>query len=106
MTQNEVLAAPRLAAMQNVADSRPVALITGAARRVGATIARALHGAGYDLVLHYRRSRAEMDALCAGLEQARAGSTLALAADLADLDAVLALVESGVQRFGRLDALV
>lgn len=92
--------------MSNAADPRPVALITGAARRVGATIARTLHGAGYDLVLHYRNSRREVEALCADLESARAGGTLALAADLADAGALPALVEQGVQRFGRLDALV
>src|SRR5512138_1584204 len=92
--------------MQNPAEPRPVALITGAAKRVGATIARTLHGAGYDLVLHYRRSRAEMETLSAELEQMRPGSTLALAADLADVAALPALVEQGVQRFGRLDALV
>ena len=32
-------------------DSKPVALITGSARRVGAVIARSLHAAGYDLAL-------------------------------------------------------
>jgi len=92
--------------MPNAPEPRPVALVTGAAKRVGATIARTLHAAGYDLALHYRRSRAEMDALCAELERARSGSTLAIAADLADLEALPALVESCVRRFGRLDALV
>ncbi|MGH8173238.1 MAG: pteridine reductase, partial [Rhodanobacteraceae bacterium] len=38
--------------MSNNQTGRPVALITGAARRVGATIARSLHAAGYDLALH------------------------------------------------------
>ena len=57
--------------------TRPVALITGAAKRVGAQIARSLHLAGYDLVLHYRQSRDEMDALVAELETERADSTLA-----------------------------
>ena len=85
---------------------RPVALITGAARRVGATIARTLHGAGYDLALHYRHSRVEMDGLCAELEATRAGSTLPLAADLADVEALPKLVAAAVARFGRLDALV
>jgi pteridine reductase len=86
--------------------SRPVALITGAARRVGATIARTLHGAGYDLAVHYRHSRVEMDGLCAELEATRAGSALPLAADLAHVEALPALVAAAVARYGRLDALV
>jgi pteridine reductase len=85
---------------------RPVALITGAAKRVGAQIARTLHAAGYDLALHYRRSRAEMDALCAELETTRAGSTVAIAGELADLEQLPNLVEQCVGRFGRLDALI
>jgi pteridine reductase len=87
-------------------DGRPVALVTGAARRVGATIARTLHAAGYDLALHCRRSRAELDALIAALEAARPRSTLALQADLADVARLPALVEAALARFGRLDALV
>lgn len=85
---------------------RPIALITGAAKRVGAQIARTLHAAGYDLALHYRRSRADMGALCAELEGTRANSTLALQAELADVAALSALVEHSIERFGRLDALV
>lgn len=85
---------------------RPVAFVTGAARRVGAAIARALHASGYDLALHYRRSRADVDALVAELEAAREGSTLALQAELGDADALPALVEATLARFGRLDALV
>ena len=87
-------------------ETRPVVLITGAAKRVGATIARALHAAGYDLALHYRRSRAEVDALCAELERARPGSTLAIRAELADGERLPAIVHDCVERFGRLDALV
>lgn len=85
---------------------RPVALLTGAARRVGAVIAHVLHAAGYDLALHCRHSRAELDALIADLEAARPHSTLALQADLADVDRLPALVDATVARFGRLDALV
>lgn len=85
---------------------RPVVLITGAARRVGATIARRLHGAGYDLALHYRQSADEMRALQAELEAARAGSTLALQADLNDLPATQALVPQTLAHYGRLDGLV
>ena len=85
---------------------RPVALITGAAKRIGAAIARTLHAAGYDLALHYRHSRAEMDALCAELETSRLGSTCAIQAELNDTAHVPHLVEKCIARFGRLDALV
>ncbi|MEO6967274.1 MAG: pteridine reductase [Rhodanobacteraceae bacterium] len=84
----------------------PVALVTGAARRVGAVIARTLHAAGYDVALHYRHSHEEMDALIDELESARADSTVALQADLADTQRIPSLIEQTIARFGRLDALV
>ncbi len=87
-------------------NERPVVLVTGAARRIGATIARTLHAAGYDLALHCRRSRSELDALIDVLERARPRSTLALQADLAEVERLPALVDAAVQRFGRLDGLV
>lgn len=86
--------------------SRPVALVTGAARRIGAGIARSLHAAGYDLALHYRHSSAEMQALAAELDAARPDSTLTLQADLAEFDRLPELVARTVGRYGRLDALV
>ena len=85
---------------------RPVALITGAAKRVGAVIARRLHAAGFDLALHHRSSGAEMTVLVADLEAARPGSTLVLQAELGDAGALPGLVASCEARFGRLDALV
>ncbi|MBU6200324.1 MAG: pteridine reductase [Xanthomonadaceae bacterium] len=87
-------------------EQRPVALITGAAKRVGAQIARSLHAAGYDLALHYRHSRSEMDALCAELNTARSGSAHAIRADLADVETLPRIVADCIARFGRLDALV
>jgi len=84
----------------------PVVLITGAAKRVGAQVARTLHGAGYDVALHYRHSRAEMDALIAELEAARRNSTLTVQAELADVDALGGIVEKCTSRFARLDAIV
>ena len=86
--------------------SRPVALVTGAARRLGAAIARRLHAAGYDLALHYRHSTADFDVLAAELQAQRADSVLGLTADLADADALPGLIDATVRRYGRLDALV
>ncbi len=85
---------------------RPVALVTGAARRIGAVIARTLHAAGYDLVLHCHRSRGELDALAGQLDASRAASTLVLQADLLEFDRLPELIARGIGRFGRLDALV
>ena len=89
-----------------MSEPRPVVLVTGAARRIGAAIARRLHAAGFDVALHRRASAAEMAALAAELEAARPRSTAMLAGELGD-DAVPArLVAETLARFGRLDALV
>lgn len=85
---------------------RPAALITGSARRIGAAIARRLHAAGFDLLLHYRQSQREMATLCATLNAERADSAHAVSADLADADAPARLVAAAMAHFGRLDALV
>ena len=89
-----------------MASTAPVALITGAAKRVGAVIARRLHAAGYDVALHHRGSTAEAAALAAELDAARPASALVLQAELGDVAALGALVQRCVERFGRLDALV
>jgi pteridine reductase len=89
-----------------MASELPVVLITGAAKRVGAEIARTLHRAGYDLALHYRHSRNEMDALRSELESLRPDSTVAIQGDLSDVSALPGIVEKCTARFGRLDAVV
>jgi len=83
-----------------------VALVTGAARRVGAAIARRLHAAGWNLALHARRSMGELQALADELQSARPDSVLMLQAELADVAALPGMVEAVLQRFGRLDGLV
>ena len=90
----------------NTGHERPVALITGAGKRVGAVIARTLHAAGYDLALHYRSSAADAELLAASLERQRSNSTCIVQAELADLDALPGVVQRALDRFGRLDALV
>lgn len=81
-------------------------LVTGAARRVGATIARAFHEAGARVAVHCRRSKAEADALVAAMNAARPGSARTFQADLADPAACSPLVAAVVRDLGRLDVLV
>lgn len=91
--------------MQQVVEA-PVVLVTGAAKRVGAEIARALHGAGARVMIHYRSSRAQALSLAAELEACRTDSAGTAGCDLLDTAAMGGLVEACVRRFGRLDWLV
>ena len=81
-------------------------LVTGAGRRIGAAITRALHAAGMRVVLHCHHSRPEAEFLAASLEAARPGSATVVQADLLDVGALAALVERAAAAFGRLDGLV
>jgi pteridine reductase len=81
-------------------------LITGAARRVGAAIARRLHAAGANLVIHYRKSASDADALAKELAAARRDSVTTIQADLLDIAKLPTLVEAATGTFGRLDVLV
>lgn len=83
-----------------------VGLITGAAQRIGARIAQALHGAGMDLVLHYRNSRLTAAALGAELEAVRPDSVLTWQADLLDVASFADGLEQVRRWRGRLDLLV
>ena len=86
--------------------THPVALVTGAAKRVGAAIARHLHAHGFSVVIHHRASATEAAALAAELESRRAASALVVQADLGDVAALQGVVDATIARFGRLDALV
>ena len=82
------------------------ALVTGGARRVGAAIARRLHGAGASVMLHYRDSAADADALAAALNALRPKSAATVKAELLAPVAPRALVSATLQAFGALDLLV
>lgn len=83
-----------------------VALITGGARRVGAAICRRLHAEGMSLAVHYRSSKDDAHGLKVELETARPDSVLLIHADLHDAAALAGHVDSVVERYGRLDALI
>lgn len=81
-------------------------LITGGARRLGAAMARALHGAGARVMIHHRSSADAARALAAELNGLRADSAATIAADLNDLGALPGLVQATLAAFGRLDVLI
>src|ERR1700730_4237838 len=82
------------------------ALITGAARRVGASIARMLHAAGADVLLHYRSSADDAAALMLELNDLRPGSAALAECDLLEVAQFPALVARANGGFGGLDILV
>ena len=85
---------------------RKVALITGAARRIGEACARLLHQQGYDLVLHYHQSEQQARQLAADLNAQRSDSVGLIRADLLKLDQVNALAGQAVALWGGVDVLV
>jgi pteridine reductase len=83
-----------------------VVLITGGAKRVGAAICRRLHGEGANLMIHYRSSAAEAEALRDELNRNRPDSAALVQADLHDVERLPDLVAATVKRYGRLDVLI
>jgi pteridine reductase len=83
-----------------------VALVTGAARRIGAAISRRLHQHGANVAIHYRESSDEANALCDELNAARPDSAMSLRADLSDTSAFPELIDSVTEWHGQLDILI
>jgi pteridine reductase len=82
------------------------ALVTGGARRVGAAIVRALHGAGANVVIHCHRSLTDARALAAELEGTRPESTAVVSGDLLDPEALPRLIGKASDCFAALHLLV
>lgn len=83
-----------------------VALVTGAARRIGAMVARTLHAEGATVVIHYKDSDDAAKALQAELSAQRLGSCRLLQADLLATAQFPQLISALVEQTGRLDILI
>jgi pteridine reductase len=95
-----------MSASPNASSQPPVALVTGAANRIGAGICRVLHDAGYRVIVHYRRSEDAALALTAEMNDKQRDSACCLQADLGDLRELESLALAALAQWGRLDLLV
>jgi pteridine reductase len=82
------------------------ALVTGAARRIGAVIASRLHAEGAKVAIHYRGSTQAATELCARLNAERENSAEIFQADLNDAQQLDSLVQKVLQWSGQIDVLV
>ncbi|XP_064116449.1 3-oxoacyl-[acyl-carrier-protein] reductase FabG-like [Macrobrachium nipponense] len=85
-----------------------VALVTGAARRVGKAITSALHRHGYNVVIHFNTSRDEAEAFAGELNKIRSDSAFVIKGDLSKdvVDTCRRLVSEAEAKWDRLDLLV
>lgn len=81
-------------------------LITGAAHRIGATVARTLHQRGANIIIHYRASRDTAKALQDELNNSRPESVVLVQADLLEVGKLNALIKEAHKAWGRLDVLI
>jgi pteridine reductase len=83
-----------------------VALITGAAQRIGAQLARAIHARSYNVIIHYHSSAAAAEEIARELNALRENSAQALCANIENIDAVQQLAASAIAVWGRVDVLI
>ena len=86
--------------------SNRVALVTGSSKRIGATIAKYLHAAGYNVALHYRESKKDAELLMTEFNNARPQSAVIIQADLHNSESVNSLAIETVNAWKKLDLLV
>lgn len=86
--------------------SKPVALITGASKRLGAAIARRLHQDGFNIFIHCHHSEKAAEQLATEFNELRADSAAYFSADLADPAAIEALVKEVIQPWQGINTLV
>lgn len=83
-----------------------VCFLTGASKRLGACTARKFHAEGFNVIIHYNRSKSEAEALVAQLNAVRTSSAFCLQADLTDSEQVQSLARLALDCYQRVDVLV
>lgn len=82
------------------------ALVTGGAKRIGATIAETLHNNGFNVAIHYNSSSDSAEQLCAQFNAKKQNSSIAIGADLLNQSSLENLIPSLIEKTKRLDVLV
>ena len=90
----------------NQSQDTSVCFLTGASKRLGACTARKFHAEGFNVIIHYNRSKSEADALVAQLNAVRTSSAFCLQADLTDSEQVQSLARLALDCYQRVDVLV
>ncbi len=84
-----------------------VALVTGASRGIGATIAEELGRRGAKVVVNYSGSKGPAEEVAAEIsESGGGGEAVAIQADVSDPEDAKRLIDETVERFGRIDVLI
>lgn len=89
----------------NTQASRPVAIVTGGSRGIGAAISERLAADGHAVIINYAGRRNDAEALASRLA-AEGAEAIALQADVSDPVAVRQLFDAAEARYGGVDALV
>ena len=82
------------------------ALVTGAAKRIGAVISAALHEAGANVAIHYLNSAEDAEQLASKLNETRSDSAVTVRGDLNNTAALKQMIDHLIKQVGRLDILV
>ena len=85
---------------------KPVVVITGAAIRIGACIARTFHAEGFSVAISYRSSQTEAMALIDELNAARPNTAKAWTMEMTSPESVQTFADTVLIHFGRIDVLV
>ncbi len=92
--------------MNQIIMNNKTALITGAAKRIGAAIATQLHSSGMNVVIHYNTSAKEAHELVRKLNGIRRDSAIMVQANLEHKEYYAALIDASIDFKGGLDVLI
>jgi len=83
-----------------------VAIITGGARRIGEEISRTFHQKGYDVAIHYNKSKQDAERLAQDLNVIRDDSAATFKAELGSVIEIKSMVKSIILWRKKIDALI